>query len=145
MAIDRLKSNVDLYFTEAGDFFISPQGDLEDTRLDFYRGFTQRVDTRMSSAKGDWATQPQMGVGLTDFSGKRNTAELGRAIKARVYSELLRDDLLRPNEFSVDVIPISATHLAISVVVQPPGSLGTITRLYSYDLRDNKTYGRSLT
>jgi len=142
--IDRLKGTVDLYFTEAGDFYLSPQGDLEDTKLDYYRGFLQRLDTRIMSAKGDWATQQQVGVGLTDFVGKRNTADLGRAIKSRVYSELIRDDLLRPAEFTVDVIPVTATKLAISVIVQPPGSTGTLTRLYTYSTLDNKVYGRGV-
>lgn len=140
--LDRLKKSVDLTWGDSGDFFIK-DGDLKDTKLDLYRSFIQRVDTRMSSAKRDWATQPLVGVGLTDFLGKRNTKELGQAISARVQSELLRDDLLRPGEFQVDVVPISATKLMILLVVRPPGSTSTITRFYSYCTSENKVSVRN--
>lgn len=140
----RFEQIVDLYWTEAGDLALSQQGDLRDTKTDAYRGFVQRIDTRVSSARGDWKTELQMGAGLTDFVGKRNTPELAKAIRQRIYNELYQEDLLRASEVSVDVIPISGSKLAIAVIVKPPNATGQITRLYSYSLTDNKIYLRSI-
>lgn len=136
---------IDLYCMEAGDFFLdTDRGDIADTQDDFYRAFIQRVDTRMSSGKGDWRLQPQIGAGLTDFVGRRNSAELARFIKQRVYTELLQDDLMRAGELTVEVLPITATKVAIGVIVVPPGSVQSITRMYTYDTRDNKVDVRSV-
>ena len=130
---------IDLYYTEGGDFFLDTDtNDLADTKNDLYRTFIQRLDTRMNSGKGDWKLQPTLGVGLTDFLGKKSTQALARAMQDKIYSELLLDNLLRPNEFSVQVLPITPVKLAIVVFVRPPNSLGSINRVYYYDLRDNK-------
>lgn len=136
---------IDLYWTEAGDLFLDADlGDIADTKDDFYRAFVQRVDTRMGSAKGDWKMQPHIGAGLTDFVGKKNSSRLARIIKQRVYTELIQDDLLRAGELTVDVLPITATKVAIGVVIVPPGSVQSITRMYTYDTRDNKVDLRSV-
>ncbi len=140
----RLKDSVDLYFTETGDFFLDTNGDLADTSKDLYRGLVQRIDTRMKSSKQDWATQPSVGAGLTDFLGKRNTAELGQVIKSRVYSELYQEDLLRAGEVVVETFPISKTQVGISIIISPPRSSGRIALIYSYDMRDNKLMMRNL-
>ncbi len=136
--------DTDLYFTEAGDFFLDVDtGDLADTSNDFYRGFIQRIDTRVSAAKGDWKYQPLIGVSLTDYTGKQNTADLGRQIKQAVYGELIQDDLLRPGEFSIDVLPVADDQLMIGVFIALPGTQHSITRTYTYSVRDNKIDVRS--
>lgn len=141
---DRLKSEIDLFWTDAGDFRLSKQGDLESTRDHLYRGFLQRLETRMNSARGDWFTQPTVGVGLTDFTGKRNTREVGQAIKQRVASELVRDDFLRPGEFEVQVMPVGVHTVAIALVIRPAGTNQAIVRVYSYKTSDNKLFNRSI-
>lgn len=134
----------DLYFTESGDFVLGTNGDLEDTKNDFYRGFIQRIDTRMRSSKGDWRCTPDVGAGLTDFMGKRNTQELGRLIKSRIYTELYQDDLLRSAEVVVDVLPMSGTQVAIVLIITPPGTTGQIALTYTYSLKDNKIMLRNV-
>jgi hypothetical protein len=134
----------DLYFSEAGDFFVDDNGDLRDTKFDAYRGLIQRVDTRILSSRGDWAPEPGVGANLSDFLGKKNNARIGQAIKERIENELRQEDLLRAGEFAVDVVPIASEQIAILVIITPPGITGQITRLFSYSLRDNKIYLRSL-
>lgn len=139
----RLHEINDLYFTEAGDFFVSAQGDLLDTKYDSYRGMIQRIDTRIKSAKNSWDLQPNIGASLTDFLGKRSSSELGRTIKQRLYNELYQDDLLRSGELTVDVFPATATQLGIAIIIKPPGVTGQITRMYTYSLSDNQIFIRS--
>lgn len=136
---------IDLYYTEDGDFFLdTATNDIADTKNDLYRAFIQRLDTRLNSGKGDWILQPNIGVGLTDFVGKKSSASLARTIKDRIYSELLLDNFLRPNEFTIEVLPLSQIKLAIVIFVRPPNSLQTINKVYYYDLRDTKIDRRAL-
>lgn len=140
----RMKEIVDLVYTESGDFFLGKNGDLADTKLDLYKGFIQRVHTRMSSGKGDWLTEPEVGVGLTTFVGKQNTAKVAEAIKRKVYSELLQDDLLRPAELVVDVLPVTEHEIAIALIITPPRSRQQLTLMYTYSVADNKVHLRSV-
>ena len=136
---------IDLYYTEDGDYFLDTvREDIADTKEDLYRSFVQRVDTIMNYSKGDWILQPTLGAGLSDFLGKKSSAALTRLIKDRIYSELIRDELVRPNEIKIDVIPVTATKIAIILFVKPPQSLETIKRVYYYDLRETKIDRRAL-
>lgn len=139
----RLDKINDLYYSEAGDFIVSPQGDLLDTKLTAYRGFLQRIDTRVGSSKGDWDLQRSVGAGLTDFLGKVSSEQLALAVKRRVYDELYQEDLCRAGELTVDVLPIDKHSLAVTVIIKPPGATGQIVRLYTYSLSDNKIFIRN--
>jgi hypothetical protein len=135
----------DLYFTEDGDFFLDRNtGDLEDTRLHQYRGFIQRVLTRVMSSHGEWAQQPTVGADLTSFLGKRNTAEVGNAIQRRVFSELIQDQLALPADLNVVVLPLDSHSIGIIVELRPPDVLQKVILTFSYNLRDNRIVPRSI-
>jgi len=142
--MSRFEKIIDLYFKEEGDFYLGDNGDLADTKNDLYRGFLQRVDTRMRSGKGDWSAQSQLGAGISDFLGKKNNEATARALKSRIYTELYQDDLLRATELTVDILPITSTAIVIALIIKPPASTGQVVIVYSYDLRDNKLMLRNI-
>lgn len=140
----RMNEIVDLYWTEAGDFTLGTNGDLEDTKNIHYRGLLQRVLTRIRSRKGDWALQSSVGAGLTGYIGKANNAATGGNIKNAIVTELMQDDLLRGHEFVVDIFPISKYVVAGAVVITPPRSGGQIVLTLTYDMRDNRMIPRNI-
>ena len=140
----RFKETVDLYFTDAGDFVLGENGDLRDTKNDHYRGMLQRILTRISSRKGDWALQQTVGVGLSGIIGKPNNAESGALLKNLIYTELLQEDLLRSAEFVVDVFPVNQYVVAAAIIISPPRSGGQIVLTLTYDTRDNRMIPRNI-
>lgn len=133
----------DLYFTDAGDFVLGANGDLEDTKLHAYRGFIQRVKTRMMSKRGEWILQPGVGADLSEFAGQPNTRETGDRIKSRVITELTWDGLLQSQELIVDVIPVDDRQIAIIIFMTPPQSENNLILNFTYDLRDNRLVPRN--
>lgn len=142
--MSKYKYTTDFYFTDDGDFRLGSDGDFEDTANYQYRGLIQRVITRLSSAKGEWRLQPLEGVNLTDFLGKPNTREVGGRVRERVYSELIRDNLVSPADLKVEVFPLSKTEIAILVVITPPDIASKIFLTFSYDMKDNKLHPRNI-
>lgn len=140
----RYKHIRDIYFTEAGDFRLGPDGDLEETTNYQYRGLIQKVLTKVASQKGEWALHPEMGLGLSDFLGKPNSALLGAQLRARVMSELIRDGTIKPADLKVFVFPTSETSLAIVIEINPPGVPERVKLAFSYHTNDNRITPRNL-
>ena len=140
----RMDKIVDLYWTESGDFTLGENGDFEDTKLGHYRGLLQRVLTRIKSHRGEWALQPGVGVGLGKFAGKPNSAETGERIKNAITVQLSQGDLLRGQEFTVDVFPVTKHSVAIAIVITPPRAGGQVVLTLTYDARDNRIIPRNI-
>lgn len=139
----RFKDIVDIKWSSNGDLCLGDSGDLDDTENDFYGGFLQRLNTILSSSKYDWKTQSFVGADLKQFVGKPNTRETGAAIKQAVLAAVQQYDLLRGEEFIVDVFPVSEQMIAIVLVISPPGAGGQLVLNYSYDMRQNKITPRN--
>lgn len=143
--MNRYKRMVDLYFTDDGDFVLDENtGDLEDTLLYQYRGFVQRLLTRTMSQKGEWQQQKDVGAGISDFLGKRNTAELGERIRSRLYSELIKENLVAPADLNILVFPTGDTSVGIVLRIRPPGTQVKIQLTFSYDMRENRVIPRNI-
>jgi hypothetical protein len=140
----RFEEIVDLYFTKEGDFFLSENGDLQDTIDETYRAFIQKVLTRMMSKQGDWALQPTVGADLTSFVGKPNTREVAQRMTDRIFAELQQQNLVRGGELKVEVMPLTNTTVAIALIVSPPRSRGQVILTFTYDMRENKLIPRNV-
>lgn len=138
------KNNIDLYFTAEGDYVLSPDGDLLDTKRALYRGFIQQVLTRLQSSRNDWRDQPDTGANFGEFVGLPNTRETGDLIISRVSSELIREGLVSQNDLNVDVVPLNANSIMVLVTLIPPGSSQAAFLSFTYDMRDNKLIPRNI-
>ena len=140
----RYQKIVDLHFTEAGDFTLGENGDIKDTTGIPYRGFIQRVLTRVMASKGDWILEPLLGVSLNSFVGQPNTKATATKIRDRIVGELLKEDLIRGSELLVDIFPIANNAIAIAVIISPGGSGRQVNLVFTYDMRDNKLIPRNV-
>jgi hypothetical protein len=141
--MSRYDKIVDLYFTDSGDFMLGQNNDIKDTIEEQYRGFVQMVVTRLSSAAGDWALAPTVGANLDQFVGRPNTRDLANAIRSRVLSELQSGGLVRGNELSIEIFPVSKTSLAMILAITPPRSEGQVVLTFTYSMKENKLIPRN--
>ena len=140
----RYRETIDLYFTSEGDFFLdSERGDIEDTKLHLYRGFLQRLITRIGSSRGDWIMQPTVGADINNFAGKPNTRAVAQILKDRIIAEIVTEALVRPADVVVDVLPVSNNQIAIVLVIQPADINRQLFLSFTYDMRDNKLVPRN--
>jgi hypothetical protein len=149
----RYQGIVDFVWTDDGDFSVTSDvvpgqptttgGDFRDTKKMKYRGWLQRVQTRLESSKLDWQ---YLGVGanLDTFKGARNSRATGEAIKLRILNELTKDDLVRANEIKIDVMPLSTSQVGVMIMITPPGSGEQIIFTYSFSLKDTQTIPREV-
>jgi hypothetical protein len=117
-----LNTNGDIEVGHDGDFACSYDDDVKVDGIIF----------RLKTQRGDYALEPECGAGLEDFIGRLNTPELGAEISTRVVESLTYDRFLEPKNIRVDVAPLSASELVISVYVA--GTVSTYTVLSSLDL-----------
>jgi len=135
----RLRSLVDLRWSDAGDFVIdSEDGDLKDTSKENMQSAIQHIQARLQSTVGDWANSPSTGAGLKRFAGQHSSAELGAQMETTILNELTRGQLFRPSEVEVHAFPISEKAIACMIFVRPAGQRETMQIAISYNLQDNK-------
>lgn len=143
--MNKYKRCTDFYFTEDGDIVLDANtGDFEDTAMHQYRGFIQRLNTRIKSQKGEWNLQRDLGAGLTDFRGKPNTAAIGQRIQSRITSELIREGLVSPDHLEVVVFPTGKHELSIMLRITPPGTQTKLQLIFSYNMNENRIVERNL-
>lgn len=141
----RFDKIVDLHWLDCGDLSLSVNGDIADTRTsDQYRAFTQRVITRLESNPFDWTLQPGVGAGIFETVGLRNSEATAKFLAQRIRAELTKENLLKSNEFTVEIIPLGPDVLGAFLTIVPPGSRQTLVLTFSYMLRDNKVIPRLL-
>lgn len=139
------RSKIDLLFTDSGDYkFDSVTSDFADTTEIPYRAFVQQIATRVSSTRGDWRLQPNIGASLTQNLGRPNSPELGRQIQLAVINSLTQDAFIKSSELKVEVFPIAKNQIAILVLVQPVGDREQIRLSFTYNTKDNKVLPRNI-
>lgn len=132
----------DLYFTEGGDFFVGANGDLEDTKKHQYRGFIQKVLTKIKSTKGEWRLQPQLGANISFILGKKNTKEQADRLKSFILKELIKDSFISAKEINISVFPGSKETLIGIIEINPADTQKKFMLSFTYDFRDNRIHSR---
>lgn len=92
---------VDFWFTAEGDICVGADGDLKSTEYSPKRSLIQEVRTRISSFKGDWESDKQIGANLDSFIGKPSSDVMVSDISRALATEIYRDGLTSPDEASV--------------------------------------------
>lgn len=137
------KQNVDLYWTQEGDFALDmSREDLLSTKDDHYRCLVQQILTRVMSNKGDWDLQSSLGCDVSNFLGQPNTRVTGQRLQERIVSELTREGLITPSALRVDVVPTGKSSVEIFIQVAPPGSRQAVRLSFGYDLSENRLVAR---
>lgn len=117
-------SKQDVYYSDDGDFVLSSQGDLEETKDDSYRSLIQGIRTILNHRRGEWPGNGRdLGADLTDFLGKTNTRSVGEQIKLRVINALTSGGFIATSDLFVDVIPLSETQLMVKLRIRTSGGV----------------------
>lgn len=140
---------VDLFWdTGNGDFALSADGDLASTDFDPLQSILQDVCSRVKGERGEWLDAPLIGASLSEFSGERNTREIGNAIKKRVISALGAYGTVSASDISIEVYPTSPSVVAIDLQlrVQPTRAnrnSRVIKKTFIYNFIENNIYPRA--
>lgn len=100
-------TELDLWFTDDGDFDIASDGDLKDTSSSFGRAILQEIRDRLRSKKGEWKLSSTIGSNLESFLGEPGTLQNISKVVAEVERSITFDRMMLPGEF--EVIPLQLT------------------------------------
>ena len=135
-------SLIDLKMTEDGELVIGPDGDfmisLDSDALE------ETIMFRLKTYSGDFSIDPHVGASIESIIGEDNSPETGAIVEALVYNSLTNDGLLDPQDFNLEVFPVSKTEIAILAIIRPSGDRGEIRLAFSYNSQDNKIVQRNL-
>jgi len=109
--------SVDLFWSWDGDFGIGTDGDVRDTGEDYLLSLIQEIHTVVKSEIGDWEGDPMVGATLSDFIGEANTRENGKKLEDRVRYKLIEAQVVRQDDLSVRVVPVSIHQVMIMINV----------------------------
>jgi hypothetical protein len=120
-------SSIDLEWNWTGDFAIGKDGDLKDTSDDTIQALVQEIQSIIRSNFKDWKAHPSLAANLAQFRGEANTRETGKRVEQQIFSVLVNNNVVRPEDLTVKVVPIHihqiAVFLKISALATPQNSL----------------------
>lgn len=120
---------LDLYFTSMGDFDLSQDGDLRDTRDDNHRSLRQEIATIAQANHNDWALHPNLGANLEELIGYPNNEATAGLVQAQL-DRALSQHLLRSGDFHLEVFPLDLHSLGIMISVnigEQDGAIQAVT------------------
>lgn len=112
-----IQDSVDLFFSNAGDFAVGPDGDLAGTESDALLSFKQECFNRVKSELQDWALHPWLGSGLSEVVGEANSRETAERGKELIENSLTMGAFINPNDVNIKYVPISNDALMYIVEV----------------------------
>jgi len=89
-------TEVDLWFTEDGDFEVASDGDLKGTEGSFGRSVLQEIRDRIRGKRGEWRLSSSIGSNVEEYLGEPGTTINIDKISAEIERALTFDKLLLP-------------------------------------------------
>jgi hypothetical protein len=108
---------IDISWSFDGDFAVGRDGDLGDTSNDLIQAKIQEIQSLVKSEIGDWKANPSFAATLSDFRGEPNTREVGGQIERRVSTSLISNNVVRPEDLNVRVVPVGIHEIVILIRV----------------------------
>ena len=138
--MSRFSGQVDLTWGGSGDFVFDPNTqDFEDTKLLPGRNLAQRIETRLTSAAGDWDFMDlAAAASLKRALGRLNNRTTATSIENSIRNALAYGGFLQPGEFEVAVAPASRESMLVMLRVTPLGQRQAIFQAYTMNLKHNQ-------
>lgn len=135
----------DLAWTFRGDYILSHDGDIADTRTDPLRSIYQEIRDIVRSDVGSWRIYPTLGAGLADLVGEPNDKRTAEAIKTKIVASLTRRGLVNTSDLKVLYIPVDIDKIIfrISLQVAPTAAnqgSNTLDITFGYNYSENNVY-----
>lgn len=105
---------IDLEVDDDGDLVIDSSMDLKVATA--LRTVAQDVVFRIRTEVGDFKPHPTLGSNAITMKGEPNTRYNGDLLQQMIVRSLTYDGRFHPNEFTVDVVPVSEDEVAIFVI-----------------------------
>ena len=96
-----MKNRYDFRITPHGDMLMTRGDDLQTTTESLY--YEQQIRFRLQLDTGEWSSSPPLGASLDELRGMEVNNELAKEGKKRIIHALTYDELLIPEEFTVQV------------------------------------------
>lgn len=106
---------VDCAWTWDGDYAISDNGDLADTKSDGLQSLQNEIHTLLRSEFGDWEKHPVHASNLSDFRGEANTRQTAAAIEERIVSAITSSGLIAESDISLRITPVHQHQVLILI------------------------------
>lgn len=106
---------IDSAWTWDGDFVISDNGDVQDTRSDGLESLRNEIHTIVRSEFGDWEKHPIHASNLSDFRGEPNNRETAQAIEERLISSITSSGLVSESDISIRIVPVHQHQVLILI------------------------------
>jgi hypothetical protein len=110
------KLKMDLYFTEAGDIEVSPQGDLAVTQTE-WRDDVQQVYVRIMTDQGDWVLNPTLGADLSRLYGLPQNPDTGNIGVQMIQKALEREQRFLGKSIKINAVPTGYQTIRFDVYV----------------------------
>lgn len=107
---------MDLYFTEQGDFAVSPTGDLALTDTP-WRDDLQQAYIRIMTDQGDFVPYEELGATLSLLYGKPQSPETGELGKRLISAALRREGRFIGKPFQIKAVPTGPTSIRFDVEI----------------------------
>jgi hypothetical protein len=108
---------IDVNWSFDGDFSVGNDGDLGDTHDDLIQAKVQEIQSLVKSEVGDWKAHPGFAATLSDYRGEPNTREVGKQIEKRISFSLISNNVVRPEDLDVRVVPVGIHEVIIFIKV----------------------------
>lgn len=106
----------DVYMTDDYDLHFGENGDFRIAKESLGEVSVQMIQKRSFSKKGDWKANPDCGADLPAFFGRSDIYQSVQLAKSAIQSELTKELCFNPNNFQVNVIPVSSSYLTVVVL-----------------------------
>lgn len=110
----------DILVDDDGDLVVGSDGDL--SIADTWRTAVQDAVFRIRTELGDYTPNSDIGSNLHSKVGAYNTRENADTMHAMIKRALSYDNRFAPNEYSINIIPVSKSTIVIMVKFPGPFS-----------------------
>ena len=109
-----MRDSVDLKCAYSGDLIIE-DGDLADTSLNTSETYYQILRDLLASKPGENLIYPLLGIDFSPFTGRINSASLGRDMAKIIKTKISETTYLYGNEFNIEPFPIGENTIAFKI------------------------------
>ena len=110
-------TEVDLWFTEDGDFKVGSDGDLKGTEDSFGRAVLQEIRDRVRSKRGEWKLFASIGSNLESYLGEPGTSQNITRASQEIERSLTFDRMMLPGEMEVVPLQIARDVAMFRIIV----------------------------
>jgi len=109
--------NIELVWTNSGNYSFSDAGDLKDTSSDALLSVVQEIQTVCKSSLQDWKIWPGIGADADESVGEPNIEETSVELHDRLMVGIIAMGIVDEDDLDITIIPVHRTEVLIVIRV----------------------------